>query len=226
MGLVIKKTDAQIQREVLEELKWDTRVKETDVGVEVDGGIVTLTGTVDSWPARIAAQQAAHRVAGVLDVANDIHVNLPGYYERNDTDVARAVRQALEWDVLVPNDRIRTTVSSGVVTLEGTVESYGQCDDAVRCVSNLAGVREVKNLLVIEPPAPSVSPGLLRQTIEDALERHAQHASKHVRIAIADGKVTLSGEVPSWPERNAVEGAVRATRGVCKVDNQLRIQPS
>jgi osmotically-inducible protein OsmY len=136
------------------------------------------------------------------------------------------VRQALEWDVLVPHDRIRSTVSSGVVTLEGTVESYGQYDDAVRCVSNLSGVCEVKSLLVIEPPAPSVSPGLLRQTIEDALERHAQHASKRVRIAITDGRVILSGEVPSWSERDAVEGAVRGTRGVRNVDNQLCIQPS
>ena len=71
MGEMVKRTDAQFQQDVLQELRWDTRVKETDVGVEVDRGIVTLTGKVDSWAARLAAQDAAHRVAGVLDVAND-----------------------------------------------------------------------------------------------------------------------------------------------------------
>ena len=87
MGQMIKRTDAQFQQDVLQELRWDTRVKETDVGVEVDRGIVTLTGTVDSWAARLAAQDAAHRVAGVLDVANDLRVKLPTSTERTDADI-------------------------------------------------------------------------------------------------------------------------------------------
>jgi osmotically-inducible protein OsmY len=223
MVQVNKKSDSQIQRDVLEELKWDTRVKETDVGVEVHDAIVTLTGTVESWTARLAAQAAAHRVSGVLDVANDVMVKLPGSYERNDTDIAEAVRAALEWDVLVPQERIQTTVASGVVTLEGKVDLWSQYDDAARCVRNLAGVREVKNLITVEPAVPSLSAQTVRRTIEDALERHAEHAAKHVRIAVMDGKVTLSGDVPSWAERNAVEEAVRATPGVRNVDNQVRI---
>ena len=217
------RTDSQIQLDVLEELKWNTRVKETDIGVEVAGGIVTLTGTVDSWTARVVAQEAAHRVAGVLDVANDIRVKLAGPYERSDTDIARMVRNALEWDVLVPHERIRTTVSNGVVTLEGTVDYWSQYEDAARCVRNLAGVTEVKNLISVEPSVFAPSPEAVRRTIERALERHAEHAAKHVRIAIADGSVILSGEVPSWAERKAVEGAVRGTPGVRKVDSSLRI---
>jgi len=153
MGQVNGKTDSQIQRDILEELKWNTRVKETDIGVEVNGGIVTLTGTVESWTARVVAQEAAHRVAGVLDVANDIQVKLPGSYERSDTDIAKAVRNALEWDVLVPQERIRTTVSNGIVMLEGNVDYWSQYDDAARCVRNLAGVREVRNLIIVQPYA-------------------------------------------------------------------------
>jgi osmotically-inducible protein OsmY len=224
MGQLTSKTDSQIQRDVLEELKWNTRVKETDIGVEVAGGIVTLTGTVDSWTVRVVAQEAAHRVAGVLDVANNIQVKLPGSHERSDTDIARAVRSALEWDVLVPQERIRTTVSNGVVTLEGSVHYWSQCDDAAHCVRNLAGVREVRNLISVEPSVFAPSPEAVRRTIERALERHAEHAAKHVQVAISDGKVILKGQVPSWAERNAVEGAVRGTPGVRKIDNQLRIQ--
>jgi osmotically-inducible protein OsmY len=225
MAQMIKRTDIQIQRDVLEELKWDTRVPATDVGVEVKHGVVTLTGTVDSWTGRLAAQEAAHRVSCVHDVANDIEVKLPGSYARNDTDIAEAVRYALESDILVPHDRIRTTVSNGVVTLEGEVDYWTQYEDAARSVRNLAGVRDVKNLITVEPQVPTITPEAVRTTIEHALERHAEHAAKHVQIAIADGKVILSGEVPSWAERNAIEGAVRGTPGVRKVDNQLRIQP-
>jgi len=225
MGQVIKKSDSEIQREVLDELKWDTRVKETDVGVEVSAGIVTLTGTVESWTARLAAQEAAHRVAAVHDVANDIKVELPGSSERNDTDIAKAVRNALEWDVLVPHDRILTTVSNGVVTLEGTVDYWSQYDDAAHCIRNLSGVREVKNNITVEPAMPRVSPQGVRSAIEQALERHAEHAAKHVQIAVTNGKVILSGDVPSWAERNTVEGAVRGTPGVVSVESQLRIHP-
>lgn len=224
MAQKIKKSDAQIHHDVLEELKWDTRVRETDVGVEVSSGIVTLTGTVGTWTARLAAQEAAHRVAGVLDVANEVHVKVAGSYERDDTDIARAVRSALEWDVRVPHERIRTTVSKGVVTLEGTVDCFTQLDDAANAVRHLAGVRDVKNLVVVEPSPPHVSVEAVREAIQDALDRHADHSAKHVSIVVQDGVVTLNGNVPSWAERRALEGAARGTPGVRKVDNHLTIQ--
>jgi osmotically-inducible protein OsmY len=220
-----KKTDAQIQDDVLRELRWDTRVVETDVGVEVDDGIVTLTGTVDSWPARLAAQAAAHRVSGVLDVANDIHVKLPSSSERTDTDIARSVRAALESDLQVPHEHIMTTVSDGVVTLEGNVDYWSEHDDAERAVRNLPGVREVRNLITVEPRAARVAPEAIRQAINRAFERHTSHAANHVQIAIAEGTVILTGTVSSWPEHDAVLGAVRGTRGVQKIDDEITIGP-
>jgi osmotically-inducible protein OsmY len=223
MTQLIAKTDSHIKHDVLEELKWDTRVRETDVGVEVKGGTVTLTGTVDSWAARLAAQDAAHRVAGVLDVANEMRVKLPGSFERDDTDLAKAVRVALEWDTLVPHERIRTTVSNGVVILEGTLDYWSHYEDAVRAVRNLAGVAAINNLMSVEPPLPRPSADAVRGAIESALERHAEHAAKKVKVAVTDGKVVLSGDVPSWAERDAIEGAVRGTHGVRKVENHLRI---
>ena len=200
-------------------------IRATDVGVEVTAGIVTLSGTVDSWTARLAAQEAAHRVTGVLDVANDIQVKLPGSHQRSDTDIAQAVRHALEWDVLVPQEQIRTTVTNGVVMLEGRVDFSSQFDDAARCIRNLAGVREVQNRITVEPSSAPVAPQTVRRAIDSALGRHAEHAAKHVQIAIAGDRVILSGEVPSWAERNAVEGAVRGTPGVRQVDNHVHIEP-
>ena len=111
MTQTVKKTDTQIHHDVLEELKWDSRVDETEVGVQVAGGVVTLTGTVPSWAKRLAAQEAARRVFGVLDVANDIAVKVPGGLARTDTEIAQAVRRALQWDVFVPDDKITCTVT-------------------------------------------------------------------------------------------------------------------
>jgi len=219
----MKKTDPEIQQGVLRELKWDTRVEETDVGVEVDAGVVTLTGTVSSWAKRVAAQEAAHRVAGVLDVANDIQVKVPGTGVRNDTDIARAVRQALEWNVFVPETRIRSTVSDGWVTLEGDVDYWSERDDAEKAVRNLAGVRGVSNKVEIKPP--KVIPYDVRKAIEGALERQAEREAQRIDLDVHDGRVSLSGTVHSWAEKEAVIGAAKGTLGVRNVEDHLRIEP-
>jgi osmotically-inducible protein OsmY len=218
-----QKTDAQIQQDVLQELKWDMRVAPTDVGVEVDAGIVTLTGTVASWAQRTAAKEAAHRVRGVLDVANDITVKLPGSLGRTDTDIARAVRHALEWDALVPNERIRSTVAEGRVTLEGDVDYWTQRDDAERAVRNLNGVKSLLNKIEIKPPA--IDTGELRRSVKAALERQADREADRLNLEVQDGRVTLSGAVHSWAERQSVVGAVRGTPGVREVNDRLRTEP-
>ena len=221
---VLNKTDSEVQQDVLVEIKWDTRVEETDVGVEVDEGVVTLSGTVSSWGKRHAAAEAAQRVRGVLDVANDIVVKTPGTPGRTDTEVAHAVRNALVWDVFVPDARIRSTVSDGVVTLDGDVETWTQHEDAERAVRNLAGVRAVVNL--IEVKAPKVDAAKVRKSIEDALERQAEREAKHVWLEVQDGDVKVLGTVRSWAERQAVIGAAKGTPGVRSVKDKLRIEPS
>jgi len=220
----VKKTDSDVQQDVLRELKWDPRIEETDVGVEVDDGVVTLSGTVGSWGKRYAAAEAAHRVRGVLDIANDIAVKTPGTPGRTDTDIAGAVRNALVWDVFVPDTRIRSTVSNGVVTLEGDVDTWTQHDDAARTVRNLSGVREVVNLIEIK--APRVDAAKVRKSIEEALERRAEREAKRVWFQVEDGNVKVSGTVRSWAERETVIGAARGTPGVRSVEDKLRIEPS
>src|SRR6516164_7665721 len=166
------RNDEEIQKSVLDELKWDGRVLATDVGVEVNKGVVTLTGSVESYAKRVAAQEAAHRVRGVLDVANDIQIRVPESSGRTDTEIAQAVRQALEWNVFVPQERIHSTVSKGLVTLTGTVDRWAQRDEAQHAVSTLLGVVSVINnikVLPLEHPAPEK----VRETIDQALARRA-----------------------------------------------------
>jgi osmotically-inducible protein OsmY len=216
-------SDAAIQQAVIEELTWDTRVDATDVGVEVDQGVVTLTGTVDSYAKRLAAQEAAHRVAGVLDVANDIRVHLPGGRTRTDTEIAQAVRHALEWDALVPDERIQSTVTDGWVTLAGTVDSWSQREDAEVAVRRLAGVHGVTDAITIT--APRVAPDTVRQAIESALSRRAVREADRIRVTVRDNTVTLTGIVHSWEEKRAVVGAAAHAPGVAHIDDQLRIMP-
>jgi osmotically-inducible protein OsmY len=219
----MKLTDSQIQQAVLRELKWDTRVDETDIGVEVHAGVVTLTGTVSNWAKRLASQEAAHRVAGVLDVANDIQVRIPGAAGRTDTEIAQAVRHALEWNVFVPDKRIRSNVSDGWVTLEGDVDFWSEREDAEAAVRNLAGVFAVTNRIEIKPPK-GVSLEV-QEAIEAALDRQAAREAKRIKLDVHDGRVSVSGTVHSWAEREAVIGAARGTTGVRRVDDHLRIAP-
>jgi osmotically-inducible protein OsmY len=220
------KTDAQIHRDVTDELKWDVRLRQSvvEVNVAVDAGIVTLRGTVDTWSTRFAAQRAAHRVGGVLDVANDIRVQVATSSHQVDTDVTKAVRKALEWDVLVPDERVHTTVSDGVVTMEGNVEYRSQHDEAARAIRNLPGVRDVDNRIVVRPAVPCPSNSTVREAIKGALERHADHATRRVQVEVSEGRVILTGEVATWAERQAVEGASRGTPGVWGVDNHLVVR--
>lgn len=223
MAQSLVKSDAQIQQDVYRELKWDTRVDETDVGVEVDHGIVTLTGTVRNYPIRLAAQQAAHLVHGVLDVVNDIEVKLPGSSYQTDTDLAAAVRQTLEWNVVVPDEHIRTTVSHGWVTLEGEVEKWTQRDDAERAVRRLMGVLGITNKLAVTRAVTTAE--AVRTTIEDALERQAEREADRLQVTVHDGVVTLRGTVRSWREKRAALGAAGHAPGIIRVEDQLRIEP-
>ena len=220
----IKKTDTQIHHDVLEELKWDSRVDETEVGVEVDkGGVVTLTGTVASWAKRMAAEEAARRVIGVLDIANDIKIKVPGGLTRTDTEIAQAVRHALQWDVFVPDEQITSTVADGWVTLDGTVESWSERADAERAIRNLTGVKGVVNKITVTPTKFVTAD--VRKAIEQALERRAEREAKRIRVEVRNGVATLTGSVHSWAERKSVVAAARFTPGVRDVKDELRTEP-
>src|SRR5579859_4179323 len=137
------RTDEEIRSEVIEELKWDPRIQSNEIGVAVKDGVVTLTGWVDSYLKKVAAEEAAFRVPGVKAVANDIEVRLPGFAERTDADLAAAVVNALKWDAAIPAGKLDVTVSNGWVTLQGEVEYSFQKRDAERAIHRLAGIKGV-----------------------------------------------------------------------------------
>ena len=217
------KTDQEIQRNVLDELKWDARVQPNEIGVAVKDGIVTLTGWVDSYTKKWAAEEAAHRVKGVRAVANDIEVRIPTMAERTDADIAGAVTRAIEWDAMVPTEKVKVTVSKGWVTLEGAVEWQFEKEAAERAARRITGVRGVTNLIRVQPSTPS--PTDIKQRIEAALLRDAETDAQRIQVEVNGSNVTLRGTVRSYAEKQEAARVAWSGPGVKAVENQIQVAP-
>jgi osmotically-inducible protein OsmY len=215
------RTNAHLENDIRAELNFDPRVDDSEIRVTASGDVVTLTGTVPSFADKLAASRAAERVFGVKAIANDLAVAVPVHYEQADTAIAKAVANALEWNVEVPNDSVQGSVSDGWVTLDGTVAWQYQRDAAGRAVSNLAGVRGVTNDLAV---SPHNSPADIKRSIVEALERRAVRVAEHVKVETSGSVVTLTGTVPSFGDRRAAEGAAWSAPGVTDVHDDLVVQ--
>jgi osmotically-inducible protein OsmY len=218
--MLTRKTDMDIRDDVLRELAWDSRIAEKQIGVQVEDGVVTLGGTVDSLATRNAAAEAAHQVACVKDVANELRVETAAHL--TDTEIAKAVRHALEWDALVPEREIRSTVGDGVVSLEGIVATPIQGEEAERIVACLKGVKRVENRLQVRSMS---EPDAVVASIRQALNRRAIREADRIHVRVADGgQVIVEGIVQSAEERCAVLGAIRGTGGVQAIEDRLCVE--
>ena len=215
-------TDTEIQKNVMEELKWDPIMQSAEIGAIVKDGIVTLVGYVDNYSQRLAAENAVKRVKDVRAVAIDIAISLPDDQRRSDTDLAAAALNALKWSSFVPEDKIRLKVDGGWITMEGEVEWQFQKESAYSAVSDLIGVHGVINRINVRP---NITPVIVKDVIKKALERSADIEADSINISTDGGRIVLKGKVRSWAERKEVERAVWATPGVIDVKDELIIAP-
>lgn len=213
------KTDAELKKDVEAELAWDRCARANDVGVAVRQGVVTVTGHISTFAEKHAIQRALRRVPGVKAIAVELDVALAPSHRRSDTDIALAIESALHWNTLV-QDKIAVTVDKGWVTLQGEVDWDFQRRSVESAVRPLMGVVGISNDITLKA---NLAPQDLEKRIGGALQRQLQRELQRIAVKVDGSKVTLTGTVNSWHERDAAEGVVWQAPGVTSIVNELRI---
>jgi osmotically-inducible protein OsmY len=212
--------DNQLQQAVLAELKWEPSITAAHIGVTAKGGVVALTGHVESFMEKHAAETAAGRVKGVKAVAEEIEVRLPFDTKRGDEEIAAAAIERFSWDVSVPPDAVKVKVEKGWITLTGAVDWHYQKEAAEQDVRGLFGVVGVSNQTTINP---KVNVSNLSDDITHALHRSVFFDPKEVTASAQGGKVTLTGTVHSWRDRQVAAATAWAAPGATAVENDIAI---
>jgi len=214
------KSDKELKEDVIDELAWDQHLKPVEIGVAVKDGVVTLSGYVDSYNEKMAAERAAQRVSGVKAVVQEIKVRLPNSLQRTDEDIAKAAANALAWSVSVPHDRIKVKVQNGWITLSGEVDWRYQRNAAEDAVCNLLGVVGVTNQVTVKP---AVKPTEIKTKIESAFQRNALLDARRIEVQVRGDKVILEGSVRSYAEKVEAERAACSAPGICEVQNNITV---
>ncbi len=211
--------DKHLKQAVLDELQWEPSVNAAHIGVTAKDGVITLMGHVENYFEKSAAEKAARRVKDVRAVAEEIEVRLPFSVKHGDEDIASAAVDRLRWDSTFPDGAVKAKVEKGWVTLTGEVDWHYQQEAAANDVRGLWGVTGISNEIAIKP-RPNTSN--IRDKIMVALDR-SWFDPATINVTAQGGKVTLTGKVNSWYERDEAGSAAWAAPGTTSVENDIYV---
>jgi osmotically-inducible protein OsmY len=214
------KSDIQIQKDVIEELRWEPFLDSAEIGVAVKNGVVNLSGEVDSYSKKMAAEDAAKRVSGVKAIAEDIQITVFPHLTKTDREIADAVLNALKWHSGIQEEKVKVKVEDGHVRVEGEVEWEYQRTSVTSAIANLVGVRSVTNMITVKPKIKVTD---IQQKISAALHRSATVDAGKIKVEVSGSKVTLRGTVRSLAEKRDAEMAAWSAPGAISVDSRLLV---
>lgn len=213
--------DKFLRQRIVDELDFNPSINAANIGISVDGGVVTLTGHVSSYAERLAAEEATRRMKGVRGIAQEIEIRYPSHKKSSDDEIAKRALSIIQWHAMLPEDAVQVIVRRGLITLTGEVTWQYQKKAAEDAVQKLSGVTGVINNISLEP---HVAASDIKKKIEDALTRRAQIEANTIQIDVLDGnKVKIAGSVECWEQREAVEDAVWSVGGVQSIDDRLTV---
>ena len=215
------KTDRELQEDVTTELKWNAKLNSKYVHVEVKSGFVNLSGTVESYPEKLALKNAVRKISGVKGVVADIDVEIREIYALNDDEILNCALYYLKRDTNIPEENLKVEVENSWITLEGTVLWNYQKNAALNAVENLTGVKGVNNLIAVRSEMEAVN---VKENIEKALTRIVDREAEDIIIEVDGHDVTLVGTVNSWNEFDEAENTAWATPGIWQVKNKLAVK--
>jgi osmotically-inducible protein OsmY len=218
------KTDIEIQKDVKAELKWDSRLNGSDIEVDVKEGHVVLSGSIDSYPKKIRAEEAVRRITGVKSVGNELKVNIPLSHKRTDTELKNAVLDAIKWNSTIKEDDVSVEVKDGWVSLSGNVDWQYQRSKARLLAEDITGVIGVTNLISVKSNSGSTVNA--KSSIEAALRRNYYLNTNKIKVDVNGSKVILTGKVKTLAEKGAAETAAWSAPGITDVVNELVIDYS
>jgi osmotically-inducible protein OsmY len=219
MSTTLTILDERLRDAVMRQLEADPQVDVSLVGVSAREGVVTLSGYVDTYAAKLAAERSCRRVYGVRAVASELEVRLAS--DRIDPEIARDALEALKNRIDVPLG-VAVTVRNGYITLSGVVEWMYQKMAAERAVKYLRGVRGIFNQITLKS---AVVPKDVQKRITESLHRHADIDARRIHVEAEGNRVTLSGTVRSWTEKDEAQRAAWRVPGVAVVDNRIIVVP-
>jgi len=214
------KTNQDLQKDVETALQWEPLLHSAEIGAKAQDGIITLTGTVDSYAKKTAAEDATKNVAGVKVIVEEIEVFLSSEVHKTDGEIAHEILNTLaaSW---VPTEKLKIKVDHGEVTLEGTLHWNFQKQAATKTIKNIAGVTKIKNLIIIRAETHDE---VEKKHLENALKLNWSMDGQDVGVKVSGKTVTLNGIVNSYFQREEAERIAWQAPGVNEVINELAIE--